>query len=73
MLPPAGKESYGLGIDQHSFPGLGLVDGHVGAIPGYVALSFFQRESCVVAVVMTNTDVGDLNDPMAEMFRIADR
>jgi D-alanyl-D-alanine carboxypeptidase len=70
MLPRPGSESYGLGIDQHSFPGVGMVSGHVGAIPGYVALGFFQRESCVVAVVLTNTDVDDLDQAMEGMFSV---
>ena len=73
MLPPGGTDSYGLGLEQHSFPGAGWVTGHVGLIPGYVALGFFRPDNCVVAVVITNTDVEDLNLAMEDMFGVAAR
>ena len=73
MLPPAAQDTYGLGLEQHSFPGAGWVAGHVGLIPGYVALGFFRPDSCVVAVVITNTDIEDLNVAMDDLFGVAAR
>jgi D-alanyl-D-alanine carboxypeptidase len=73
MLPPIGLDQYGLGIDQQSITGAGSVAGHVGAIPGYVAVAYLERGNCDVVVVMTNTDVEDLMTPMDKMFEVLAR
>jgi hypothetical protein len=53
-------QPYGLGVERGSFPGASLALGHVGAVPGYVALAFYLPGSNNFVVVATNTDVDDL-------------
>jgi D-alanyl-D-alanine carboxypeptidase len=55
-----GADAYGLGIERGTWPDATLALGHVGAIPGYVALAFYMAGSGNVVVVMTNADVDDL-------------
>ena len=58
---------YGLVFEHGSFPGAGLALGHVGAVPGYVALAFYMVDNGNVAVVVTNTDVDDLYLVLTEL------
>ena len=53
------------------FPGTTLTLGHVGAIPGYVALAFYKADSGNVVVVMTNADVDDLYVVLLDLDRAA--
>ncbi|MDL2335333.1 MAG: hypothetical protein QFC55_04815, partial [Chloroflexota bacterium] len=55
-----GTGDYGLGIERGTWPNATLALGHVGMIPGYVALAFYMAVSGNVVVVMTNADVEDL-------------
>jgi CubicO group peptidase (beta-lactamase class C family) len=55
-----GTGEYGLGIERGTWPNATLALGHVGAIPGYVALAFYMTVTGNVVVVMTNADVDDL-------------
>jgi D-alanyl-D-alanine carboxypeptidase len=54
------QDLYGLTFERGTFPSGGLALGHVGALPGYVALAFYMVDNGNVVVVVTNTDVDDL-------------
>jgi D-alanyl-D-alanine carboxypeptidase len=59
--------SYGLAFERGAFPGGGLALGHVGAMPGYVALAFYMVDNRNIVVVVTNTDVEDLYLVLTEL------
>jgi D-alanyl-D-alanine carboxypeptidase len=70
--PPS---DYGLGVARPIIPGIGPAIGHVGQIPGYVALGFYLVDSGTVVVVVTNTDVDpeDLGLVLVELSEIVSR
>jgi D-alanyl-D-alanine carboxypeptidase len=61
------QDVYGLAFERASFPSGELALGHVGAIPGYVALAFYMVDNGNVVVVVTNTDVDDLYLVLTEL------
>jgi D-alanyl-D-alanine carboxypeptidase len=61
------QDVYGLAFERGTFPSGGLALGHVGAIPGYVALAFYMVDNGNVVVVVTNTDVDDLYLVLTEL------
>jgi D-alanyl-D-alanine carboxypeptidase len=61
------QDVYGLAFERGTFPSGGLALGHVGAMPGYVALAFYIVDNGNVVVVVTNTDVDDLYLVLTEL------
>jgi D-alanyl-D-alanine carboxypeptidase len=61
------QDDYGLAFERGAFPSGGLALGHVGGLPGYVALAFYMVDNGNVVVVVTNTDVDDLYLVLTEL------
>jgi len=66
---------YGLGVELPVIPGIGPAIGHVGQIPGYLALAFYLVDTGTVVVVVTNTDMDpeDLGLVLVELYEIISR
>ncbi len=67
------QDVYGLAFARGAFPSGGLALGHVGGLPGYVALAFYMVDNGNVVVVVTNTDVDDLYLVLTELSDTAQR